>query len=71
MTRNLGERIHNPYNRGCGCDADCWCNRTAIGRAIKWWFPASWFGIQHNLTLTDGMSLDERADPEAPAGRDG
>ena len=62
MTRSLVERIHNPHNRGCGCDADCWCNRTALGRTVKWWFPARWFGIQHKLTFVDGLTPDERAE---------
>lgn len=47
MKRTLLRRLHNPHNATCGCDADCWCNRIAIGRAVKWWFPASWFGIEH------------------------
>jgi len=34
----------------CGCDPDCWCRRTAIGRLLKWWFPARYFryvGLRH------------------------
>lgn len=34
--RKLIARLHNPHNLECACDPDCWCNRTAIGRAIKW-----------------------------------
>jgi hypothetical protein len=40
-------RLHNPRARECGCDADCWCNRTALGRVVKWWFPARLFGLHH------------------------
>ena len=47
VNRTLLRRLHNPRNRTCGCDADCWCNRLAIGRAVKWWFPARWFGVHH------------------------
>ena len=47
MSRPLLQRIHNPHNRHCGCDPDCWCNRLTVGRAIKWWFPARRFGIHH------------------------
>ena len=47
MKRTLLQRLHNPGNSSCGCDPDCWCNRLAVGRAVKWWFPARWFGIQH------------------------
>lgn len=58
--RPLIQWIHNPKNRGCGCDADCWCNRTRIGRAVKWWFPARWFGMQHKMTFMNGMTRRER-----------
>ena len=45
--RSVVQRIHNPRNRSCGCDPNCWCRRTAIGRAVKWWFPARYFGLHH------------------------
>jgi hypothetical protein len=31
----------------CACDADCWCRRGALGRAVKWWFPGRYFGLRH------------------------
>jgi hypothetical protein len=54
--RTLLQRIHNPKNYECGCDSDCWCNRTFIGWLVKWWFPARWFGIRHKSSFFDGMS---------------
>jgi hypothetical protein len=57
--RNPIAILHNPRNYDCGCDADCWCRRTTIGRLVKWWFPARWFGIRHKNTFFDGMSFDE------------
>lgn len=60
--RAVLQRIHNPHDRSCGCDADCWCNRTAVGRAVKWWFPARWFGIHHKTTFINEMTPDERAE---------
>jgi hypothetical protein len=59
MSRSLIARIHNPKNYECGCEPDCWCRRTVIGRAVKWWFPARWFGIRHKNSFFDGMTLDE------------
>jgi hypothetical protein len=47
MQRSLLQRIHNPRNRVCGCAPDCWCNRTALGRAVKWWFPGRVVGLRH------------------------
>ena len=47
VERTLLQRIHNPRGHVCGCDADCWCRRTPIGRLVKWWFPARRFGIHH------------------------
>jgi hypothetical protein len=57
--RSLLQRIHNPANYECGCDPDCWCRRTTIGRAVKWWFPARFFRIRHKNSFFDGMSWDE------------
>ncbi len=57
--RSLLRRIHNPHDRDCACDRDCWCRRTTIGRAVKWWFPASWFAIHHKNSGFGGMSEDE------------
>jgi catechol 2,3-dioxygenase-like lactoylglutathione lyase family enzyme len=43
----LLQRLHNPHGYQCGCDPDCWCRRTTLGRAFRWWFPARWFRIHH------------------------
>jgi hypothetical protein len=47
MAQTLLQRIHNPHNRECACDPDCWCQRTVLGRAVKWWFPGRYFGLHH------------------------
>jgi hypothetical protein len=47
MSRTLLERIHNPRNRTCFCSPKCWCRRSALGRAVKWWFPERLFGLHH------------------------
>ena len=47
MSRTLLERIHNPRNRTCFCAPECWCRRSALGRAVKWWFPGRFFGLHH------------------------
>jgi hypothetical protein len=47
VARSALQRIHNPRNRHCGCDPDCWCRRTAVGRAVKWWVPAQLIGLRH------------------------
>jgi hypothetical protein len=40
-------RMHNPRGRTCGCSPECWCRRTRIGRLVRWWFPARYFGLRH------------------------
>jgi hypothetical protein len=50
MARTLLQRVHNPHDSVCVCDADCWCRATRIGRLVKWWFPARYFGIRHKNT---------------------
>ena len=59
MERSLIQRIHNPRNFVCGCDPDCWCRRTAVGRAVKWWFPARIFVIHHKSHVFERMSKEE------------
>jgi hypothetical protein len=31
--------LHNPRNRRCGCPPDCFCQRTLLGRAFRWYIP--------------------------------
>ena len=57
MSRTLVQRIHNPHGYVCGCDPDCWCRRTAIGRAVKWWFPAQRFGLHHKNRALEQWKL--------------
>jgi hypothetical protein len=52
VSRSVFQRVHNPRNRECGCDVDCWCRRTTVGRAVKWWFPAGLFGVHHKSAAT-------------------
>lgn len=54
--RTLLQRIHNPHDYECGCEPGCWCRRTTIGRAVKWWFPARYFGIRHENGFFGGMT---------------
>ena len=57
----LLNRIHNPHGRECSCDADCWCRRTALGRAVRWRFPARYFGLHHKNAEVEAW---KRAQPE-------
>jgi hypothetical protein len=62
VERTLLQRIHNPRNYECGCASDCWCQRTRIGRAVKWWFPARYFGLRHKSTFFAGWTPDQIRD---------
>jgi hypothetical protein len=59
MEQTLLQRIHNPRNRECGCDPDCWCRRTALGRAVKWWFPGRYFGLNHKNRALEEWKRDQ------------
>lgn len=59
MTRTLVARLHNPRNLTCACDPDCWCNRTGLGRAVKWWFPARYFGLTHKNRALEEWKLGQ------------
>ena len=52
-------RIHNPHGYSCACDADCWCRRTVLGRAVKWWFPARYFGLRHKNRALEAWKLGQ------------
>jgi hypothetical protein len=56
MSRGLVARIHNPHDCVCVCDADCWCRRTALGRAVKWWFPGRLLGLEHKSRALEEAS---------------
>ena len=40
MGRSLLTRIHNPYDRRCGCNPTCWCKRSRLGYAFRWYVPS-------------------------------
>jgi catechol 2,3-dioxygenase-like lactoylglutathione lyase family enzyme len=61
MGRTTLERLHNPGDRVCGCDPDCWCQRNAIGRAVRWWFPGRYFGMPHKSAASTQWKRDQAA----------
>ena len=61
VIRTMLGRVHNPRNRECGCDEDCWCRRTALGRAVKWWLPSRPLGPHHKASgLADWKRSQDR-----------
>jgi hypothetical protein len=64
MAHALLHRLHNPHGRECTCDPDCWCRRTALGRAAKWWFPSRYFGLHHKNAALEQW---KRRDPDRAA----
>ena len=42
LTRGWLARLQNPGNQACACLSDCWCKRTKIGYAIRWYTPGRW-----------------------------
>jgi hypothetical protein len=61
MEHAMLRHIHNPRGRVCGCDADCWCRRTALGRLVTWWFPGRYFGLQHRNAELELWKLEAAA----------
>jgi len=37
--RTIVARLHNPSGRHCGCPPECICQRSASGRALRWYIP--------------------------------
>jgi hypothetical protein len=52
MAATVLRRLYNPRQRTCGCDPDCWCQRTRLGRVFRWWFPGRYFGLPHKSAHT-------------------
>lgn len=61
MTRSLVSRLHNPHRRECGCLPECWCQRTAFGRALRWYVPKS-----HHSAVSPEWKLEMEQRREAP-----
>jgi len=61
MGRSLLQRIHNPRNQACGCVPECWCNRTAVGRLVKWWFNGRLIGLEHKAVSPEWKREQARA----------
>jgi hypothetical protein len=40
--RRLLNRMHNPAGYSRNCASWCWCQRSRMGRAVRWYVPA-WF----------------------------
>jgi hypothetical protein len=56
-------RLYNPKGRVCGCSPECWCQRSPIGRLVRWWFPGRYFGMPHKSISAD--SKRQRAEDAA------
>ena len=49
--------LHNPAGRRCGCPPECVCQRSALGRAFRWYIPP-WF---HTPVSDEGEAARRRA----------
>ena len=56
--RDLVMRLHNPFGKVCGCLEDCWCQRHAWGRVVRWWLP-----VKHHNSVPPGWSRDKSVAP--------
>jgi hypothetical protein len=45
MGRSLLARLQNPGNNACACLPSCWCQRTKIGYALRWYTPGRWHDL--------------------------
>jgi hypothetical protein len=66
MSRTVLQRVQNPRNRSCGCAPGCWCKRTAVGRAVRWWFPGRYLGMPHTSPGSAGWKRDQHSLGQVP-----
>jgi hypothetical protein len=36
---SIVSRVHNPSGLRCGCPPECICQRSVVGRALRWYIP--------------------------------
>jgi hypothetical protein len=42
VSRGALATLHNPGDHVCACLPECWCKRSWLGYAIRWYVPAGW-----------------------------
>jgi hypothetical protein len=40
------EKLHNPHDYHCMCGAECWCRRSWLGHAVRWYVPSRWHRVR-------------------------
>ena len=45
-------RLQNPGNDACACLPDCWCKRTKIGHALRWYTLGRWHRLSDPSSYT-------------------
>ena len=59
----LLQRFHNPTGRRCGCPPECICQRSVLGRAVRWYIPGRFHtpvpADQKARLEAEGMSFRE------------
>ncbi len=48
MSRTVLQRLHNPANLRCDCTPECWCNRSKIGYAVRWYVPGPFHRLRRH-----------------------
>lgn len=48
VNRSLLARVQNPTGRLCGCAPTCWCQRSRLGRALRWYLPIGHRAVDPN-----------------------
>jgi hypothetical protein len=53
MGRTVLARLHNPGNHSCACLPSCWCKRTKIGYAVRWYTPGRFHRMPNPFGFAD------------------
>jgi hypothetical protein len=48
--RSFLAKLHNPMDLGCTCLPECWCQRTRLGRLIRFWVPSEYHRLRPRQT---------------------
>ena len=63
--RRMIARLQNPCSHTCGCLPSCWCYRTWLGYAIRWYTPRRFHRLPRPFRIADAL----KRRPPAGGGR--
>jgi hypothetical protein len=72
MSRTLVQRTHNPAGSMCGCPPECFCQRSSVGRLLRWYVQGKYetpLGSEEKRRLAEVVDPIADGEPMLSSGR--